>query len=573
MKNPFLVFIAFTGLLIYGCTKLNEKPYSTVVKENYFNTKADVIRATLRAYDQAYSSLSVAFEFQEDASDEMMTPNRQGHWLDGQYYYRLHYHTWTSQDRFASNTWNELYQGIAQANNSIEDLQTLDAARFGLTSMEIKQFITDLRVFRAWFHLRLLDYYRNIVIATKYKDAEKQPLQSTPQQTFEFIEKELKEATADLPKKGDFGIDALAGRWTKAGAMSLLVRLYLNAKVYTGTQKFSECATVAQDIIDGKYGSYGIESRWDAPFDYNNHGSAETIFAFPSKASFSSYHYTGGIYNLCIPFKAANYFQVQTTVSTNFKFALQPGRNVDSVEYPFQLGKPLIKYQNYPDDIRLKVYKNLGSSGREGMFLWGYLVDPATGLRIQGTKSYDYYIRDQVGIFNRKVGNLQVSYGPGEGYLNPDKQSDMTHADENSGVFVIKYPYYPVSSANSLESDYAEIRHAEIYFSLAECKFRGGDKAGASVLLNTVRQRYYPVGSASLYNKDGSELTEQELLDEWGREFLAEGRRRTDLIRFDKFTKGAWWDKSPDADDHTNIMPIGQTVLGSNPQLKQNVGY
>ncbi|MCE6991849.1 RagB/SusD family nutrient uptake outer membrane protein [Dyadobacter sp. CY323] len=69
------------------------------------------------------------------------------------------------------------------------------------------------------------------------------------------------------------------------------------------------------------------------------------------------------------------------------------------------------------------------------------------------------------------------------------------------------------------------------------------------------------------------ELTEQELLDEWGREFLAESRRRTDLIRFDKFTKGTWWDKKPDADDHTNIMPIGQSVLLVSPQLVQNPGY
>ena len=148
-----------------------------------------------------------------------------------------------------------------------------------------------------------------------------------------------------------------------------------------------------------------------------------------------------------------------------------------------------------------------------------------------------------------------------------DKQSDMTHADENSGVYVIKYPYYPSSDKNSLESDYVEIRLAEIYYSLAECKFRDGDKAVASVLLNTVRQRYYPVGSASLYNPDGSELTEQELLDELGREFLVELHRRTDLIRFDKFTKGTWWNKIPDADDHTIIMPIGEIVLGANPKI------
>jgi hypothetical protein len=54
---------------------------------------------------------------------------------------------------------------------------------------------------------------------------------------------------------------------------------------------------------------------------------------------------------------------------------------------------------------------------------------------------------------------------------------------------------------------------------------------------------------------DGSQLTDQEMLDEWGREFLVEGRRRTDLIRWGQ------------------IFPIGQNVLNVSTQLKQNPGY
>jgi hypothetical protein len=88
-----------------------------------------------------------------------------------------------------------------------------------------------------------------------------------------------------------------------------------------------------------------------------------------------------------------------------------------------------------------------------------------------------------------------------------------------------------------------------------------------------VRARNYPPGSPSLYNPDGSQLTDQEMLDEWGREFLVENRRRTDLIRWGVFSTGTWWDKQPDADNHTDIFPIGQNVLNVSPQLKQNPGY
>jgi hypothetical protein len=123
-----------------------------------------------------------------------------------------------------------------------------------------------------------------------------------------------------------------------------------------------------------------------------------------------------------------------------------------------------------------------------------------------------------------------------------------------------------------MESDYAVIRLAEIYYSLAECKFRQGDKAAAAHLLNQVRSRYYPEGSASLYKEDGSQISQQELLDEWGREFLGEGLRRTVLCRFDAYT-GPWWDKQQEADKHTMILPFHRNILNANPNLVQNPGY
>ena len=88
--------------------------------------------------------------------------------------------------------------------------------------------------------------------------------------------------------------------------------------------------------------------------------------------------------------------------------------------------------------------------------------------------------------------------------------------------------------------------------------------------------RYWPKFRKKpvLYTPDGNAvLTENELLDEWGREFLSEGRRRTDLIRFDCFCSGTWWDKQPDTDNHTEIFPLHRDVLSSNTALKQNPGY
>ena len=139
----------------------------------------------------------------------------------------------------------------------------------------------------------------------------------------------------------------------------------------------------------------------------------------------------------------------------------------------------------------------------------------------------------------------------------------------------VKYPLYSDDESGQLEADYCEIRLPEIIYSLAECKLRQGDAAAAGRLLNEVRKRNYPFTdwNTALYTPEGAaKLDMKELLNEWGREFFAEGRRRVDLIRFEKFLD-AWWDKDADVDNHTLIFPFHREILGANKYLKQNPGY
>lgn len=565
-KNKFISIILgclLGGLIFNSCTNLEETTYNKIVSSNFYQTKDDVYRSFLRTFEHGYWTVQgTQFFLQEDPADQLMTPNRQGDWYDGGSYFRLHYHTWTPTDGFCNDAWNNLFVGVSLANNSLEDIRALDVSKFNMTSVEQKMLVAELRTMRAWYYLRLFDLYRNIPIVETTKGASQSPLQAPSQETFNFIEKELKEAVVDLGKKGDASM--VTSRWTQAGAMSLLSRLYLNSKVYTGVDKFADCAAICQDIIDGKYGSYGIASRWDAPYDWNNDMCEETIFAFPGSFGRTHWQYEGGMYWWALPYNVNKYFEFTDFGNANPKYTLQPGRDVAGNLYNFtsNLGQPFVKFQKYADDVRLTLYKNLGNNTREGMFLYGYLIC-SDGSKVQTTKGYDLYIRDQVGIFN----NL----APGQ--IPSDLTSTMNTADQNSGVYFVKYPFYKTTDTHKIESDFSVIRLAEVYYSLAECKFRSGDKAGAEKLLNIVRKRYYPAGSSSLYPEDGSRLTESELLDEWGREFLGEGRRRTDLIRFGKFNTGIWWDKSADADNHTEIFPIGETVLGVSSQLKQNPGY
>ncbi|MCQ6956435.1 RagB/SusD family nutrient uptake outer membrane protein [Mucilaginibacter aquariorum] len=566
--------LLLTALVGGSCTKLDEHVYDQVDAANFLTRRDDVIRDFLRPFEHGYWSIqgNDVYAVGENSTDEIGTYNRQGDWQDGGYYQRMHYHTWTPNDGFTDGAWTNFYQGIVLATNSYQDMESIqDPAKLSITPEELADFKSELRTLRAWFYLRAFDFYRNIVIVTDVKNTTQGGPQSTPQETFAYIEKELTEAIPGLPTRDQLGAKGI-GRWTKAGAAALLARLYLNAKVYIGTDKFAECEAVSRDIISGKYGSYTLDTRWDAPFDYTNTSlNSEVIYGFPGTLTRTHWQYEGGMFFWGMTYDAAPLYCGFTDFGqSNPRFALQPGLDVDGVEYPFQMGKPFRKFQKYPDDLRLKKYKNLGDSKREGMFLYGYLpythtVNGASRIdTVKGNKGpYPLYIRDQVGMFLDAKPGATIS----------DKESNMNHADHNSGVFMVKYPIYPTPDPNRITSAYAEVRLSEVYYTLAECLYRKGDKAGAALLLNQVRRRNFPDGSPSLYKADGSQLNDQEMLDEWGREFIGENRRRTDLIRWGVFNTGTWWDKRPDADDHTKIFPIGQNTLNVNRQLKQNPGY
>jgi len=573
-------YIIYTGILvsfltaIAGCTKLDEEVYDQVDAANFLTRRDDVIRDFLRPFEHAYWSIqgNDVYAVGEDSSDEMGTYNRQGDWQDGGYYQRMHYHTWTPQDGFTNGAWRNFYQGIVLSTNSLQDMEGItDPAKLSVTPDELNDFKAELRTLRAWFYLRAFDFYRNIEIVTDVKSTTQGGTQATPQETFNYIESELKAALPLLPTREQLGANGI-GRWTKAAAATLLSRLYLNAKVYIGTDKYTECEAICRDIIAGKYGAYTLDSRWDAPFDYTNKNlNSEVIYGFPGTLARTHWQYDSGMFFWGMTYDAAPLYCGFTDFGqSNPRFALQPGRDVDSVEYTHTLGKPFVKFQKYPDDLRLKRYKNLGDSKREGMFLYGYLPYNKTvnGVvrqdTVRGNKGpYALFIRDQVGYF----------LGTKPGVKIADKESNMNHADHNSGIFLVKYPLYPTPDPNRITSAYAEIRLTEVYYTLAECRYRAGDKAAAATFLNQVRQRNYPAGSTSLYQAGGSQLTDQEMLDEWGREFIGENRRRTDLIRWGVFNTGTWWDKKADADKHTEIFPIGRDILSANPKLKQNPGY
>jgi hypothetical protein len=136
--------------------------------------------------------------------------------------------------------------------------------------------------------------------------------------------------------------------------------------------------------------------------------------------------------------------------------------------------------------------------------------------------------------------------------------STMIDGEENSGARFNKYPPGRQSEAKYWSNDWILYRLTDIYFYKAEALMR--KNSGAAVpealqLVNSVHNRAFKASDVAQETYTAATLTLPELLAERSREFIFEGKRRTDMIRFGTFTTAAWWDHRP-SDQTKNLFPV-----------------
>lgn len=128
-----------------------------------------------------------------------------------------------------------------------------------------------------------------------------------------------------------------------------------------------------------------------------------------------------------------------------------------------------------------------------------------------------------------------------------------------------------------VDTDFPLFRLADAYLIYAESVLRGGGGSTATAIqyVNLLRQRAYGNTSGNV-----SSINLDFILDERARELSWEATRRTDLIRFGKFTSGSYlWPfkggvkDGRQVENFRNLYPIPASDLNANPNLIQNQGY
>lgn len=578
-----LILFLLISVTVFSCTDLDETLYSGISRDNFYNNEEEVNAAILRVYEHGrwfFTNTFDAYVMEELTADQLVVSQKGGHWYDQGKFIRLHRHQWTSEEPELYGTWRGAFIGVALSNTLIDELGALDYTEIpGNLTPEMQQMhINEMRILRAHYYYHLVSWFGTVPISEISSGTPPEP--SSREEVFNWAVQELEEASALMPRQTY--MDG-RGRLNQAAAKLLLARFYLNSEVWTGVARYAEAEQIVKDIIDGVYGDFQLDDTFYGPFAHDNaQNSREIIYGFAR-----DYTYTGNYnnYNPFYHYQAPEYFG---SIGQPWNgFHLQPSRipPVMGVDYPERESHPRFEPVNdydreslemydwgtgigtpyelfHDDDLRKQPFNFEGPVGVEnkdysqviGMFLEGHQQSPITGLTGVGSNEYpgqDLFFVDFVS---------RASEGRHE--------SATSQGEEISGIRLVKYPVYPATYDGYMNADWTEFRLAEAYYILAECLIRQG-KPGAADAINEVKQRNFVDYAPHAYTD--ADLDLDEMLAEWGREFLGERRRRTDLIRFDKFT-APWWDKEQSPETR-ELFPYPARVLSTNPSLDQNPGY
>lgn len=543
MKNKIIYSIIVIFVFSLGaCTKLNEHIYSQLSSDNFYKNKDEVLSAVLRPYTHTNAWISPGqlgwWRVSALSADQVAWPVKGPDGQDGGNWIRLHDHTWVANDDDVNNPWTLMWWGLGLCNEPIGILEARDVAGMGITTEERDEYVAELKLLHAFYYIRIMDLWGNVPIITKVGEPLSPPT-APRKDVFDFIEKEIKDNIDKVPDLSS----SMMGRMSKAGAYAMLAELYLNAQVWSGTPRWDDCIAACDALINntagGENGALALDPDIEAPFMPDNYLSKEIIFCI-------AYNYQKGNFS---PQWPGDFYHF------NEQYIYGGTRNGNN-------GVVLIPgvYSKYQDnDLRKKDWFLIGPQ-----YYYNDPTKPVTGIR-------EYSGKPLIFVDNiRRNSELQPGQDPST------LPSNMTTGEENSGVRFFKYQLGALTDPNYNSTNWSVYRLTWIYFAKAEALMRknGGVATQEAVdLINTCKKRCFSAADWPTEAYTTATLTMDELLAERGREFIFEGFRREDLIRFDKFVSAAWWDHTPSNDKNKELFPIPFNQIAINPNLVQNPGY
>ena len=470
--------------------------------------------------------------------------------------------TWTADNALVRGAYCRYIFDITLCNTYLDSYADYDATK-----------TAEVRFIRAFNYWYLLDMFGscpfNITEAEMAAyakagelmgDYENYPKQITRKNLYEWIEAEL----LDIEEKLTVDRNTFYYRVDKVAAQMLLARLYLNAQVYTadpaqeykiatGTAQWAKAAEYAKKVMDAT--TLASEYKYLFMGDNDNRSKVNDAYKeiiLPVAQEGSHIQSYGASLFLLASFNTDGLPAWGITQSWK---CMRTRKQLVSLFFP------LAKNWNVPTALENPAtWFTTNEALMKEIAACPYPLGDATKLTAEAKDdralfcNYREYNDSSLLICNLNRENATDKFFSGwlctkftNVMADPDRV--RTHTDQP-------------------DMDLPLMRAAEAYLTYAEAQYRLG-QGDALTVLNQLRVR---ANAAPLTSID-----ETVIRDEWGREFFAEGRRRTDLVRLDMFAgkKYGWEYKAgnqfgqKEIEGHRVVFPLPLSDVTANPNLRQ----
>ncbi len=417
--------------------------------------------------------------------------------------------------------WREHYVAVFRANQVLDNIGNIP-----FTDESHRQdLIGQTKFLRAFYYYYLTALWDNVPIVLHTSSASDQPVQASADDILSQIEQDLEDAITKLPSTRDPGA---YGRVTKGAAYGLL------AKAYAQHHKWEEARRCLEWLIDGEGKNYyDLEPNWGDNFSNHTENNIESLY----EIQFSLTNRVG-------------FDQTDNYLDPN----AQLGTQIEMNGGPVGIGWSNIEARRWLVDY----YK------RE------QTTEGKCDVRLFYTLWYDGAASDFPEFPN------QLIYGK------------PWNSDWGNRVFIKKYSTDALPLYYWNDNNFRSIRYADMLLLYAEAlnELNAAPTAKAIACVNRVRNRVKlpNIENSTYYN--GAQITtnkeafRQHLKIERALELALECVRWIDLKRWgidDEATLNEL--KQRDSDFNNFVigksirMPIPQSEVDNNPNLKQNPNY
>lgn len=411
----------------------------------------------------------------------------------------------------------------------------------------------EVRFLRALHYWYMLDLFGKSPFKTEFNITEL-PIEYSGTQLYEWLDNELTEIEPLMAEVGEYCDSENFGRADRGAAYMLHARLALNSEVYTkgAVSDFDKAIDYSTRLIENspyklstnaKNGNSGYAQLFMADNDRNPEAMQEIIL--PIRQDGLRTRQYGGSLMLIAGARSSQMPVYGMKETWTCLFARQ---SMTQKFFPTLSDVPLAtvaaddnasqeEVAQLDEQYGTTVADVIAKAGDDRALLYSGC---ANGVRTVGT--------DEITGFTNG--------------LSPVKWTNL-NSDNTAG----SDPSWP-------DTDIPLFRLAEAYLTRAEAKYRKSHVLNDALAdINVLRGR----ANARLLSSINSET---DILDEWCREFFMEGRRRSDLVRFDSFAGSKYiWDwkggvaTGTSVSSHYNVYPIPADDIRNNTNLTQNPGY